>query len=171
MPGSEQSDAGARIDRGSGIRHRAYLSVRWLLVALAIMAPLLHLAVFLHDRLVVSQDFACHDRETALEVEALKRPQPSNIPGEPVAMWSEDLARRCGIAADIEPGSPIVHSETIRSTRAWEWSLARRPSPAQDKAYLLEAGAASALASIPLVVLVLGRRWLRWLLGAGFRGS
>lgn len=160
--------------------YRLYLTAYWLLLAPAVGVPLVVYAVQLHDEPIVTKALACYDDPKAMEnARAAGAPErgaylvdrASNTARVPLADVNSRIAEgwRAATVAEANAldialleehcGVDIIGSHAF-ATNAWEF---RSRDSLENRNAIF---ASSLAAAIPLAVLVLARRWLRWLLGA-----
>jgi hypothetical protein len=168
------------------VLHRLYLTAFWPLLVLAMVVPAYHAVVYAHDRIVVAHDFKCAQQEgewsptawlrcnirlsVKLDVDSLgsveRDPYSFSIMERDVDSlekqgWEVRRAADGTLLAKGPDGK--IHEVTGRyySARAWQRELAEM---APIEWFVRDRISSSVLATLPVVLLVLGRRWLRWLL-------
>ncbi|HVP66249.1 MAG TPA: hypothetical protein VMT17_03190 [Anaeromyxobacteraceae bacterium] len=131
---------------------RLYVLTFWLFLALALLVPGYHVIAYVHDRIVVGQDFDCFRQELAREL-AGERAR-SDRKGRAIdVLWSSEAAEKCNVR--LVEGD--LTSLATYSTRAWELELMWRPPNPLATQFVRRAVFRSVLALLPLAALLLLR--------------
>jgi hypothetical protein len=139
------------------ILHRLYLTAFWLLLAVGLGVPAVIIPAQIHDHMVVKQDFACFDR--GLD-QLIKETPPAGTPGPPTGVRSDDdWMKNVG---DYHLTNVPGQEGRYYSTRVWGLVTSKEYSGQQNAE--TDHGEYSLLALVPVTLLAVMRRWVRWLL-------
>ena len=128
----------------------------WPCLALAVLVPAYHALVYVHDQVVVGQDFECFQRELASELAAEKVKAQGNRRTIDV-LWSSEAGDKCHVRLLEEDPNPLI----VYSTRAWEADLMWKSPNPLAREFGRRALYRSAVSMLPVVAVVLVRRWPR----------
>ncbi|HTP27040.1 MAG TPA: hypothetical protein VMK12_15470 [Anaeromyxobacteraceae bacterium] len=138
------------------LARRLFFIAFWPCLALAVLAPGYHALVYVHDRFVVDQDFECFRRELARELTA-ERAEAHGDRRALDVLWSSEAGAKCHVRLVGDDPNPL----NVYSTRAWEADLMREPPNPLAREFGRRALYLSALSILPVVAVILIRRWPR----------
>jgi len=125
----------------------------WPCLSLAVLVPGYHVLVYVHDRVVVDQDFECFRRELAREL-AAERVKAGGDRLTLDVLWSSEAGAKCHVRLVEDDPNPL----NVYSTRAWDAELMREPPNPLAREFGRRALYLSALSILPVVAVILVRR-------------
>ncbi len=161
------------------VLHKLYFTLLWLTALASFVVISGSATIAVHDRIVVSQDFACLDREIeiplALQAASQRIEERRAKPSSPFSaasfedpdfkqalnnMLAVELAfSQVEASCNIDQLRPIEKSSSTRVWNWWDENAGRRDFEGRSTQLLY-----SVASLIPIGALVALRRWVRWLL-------